>query len=243
MTHNLALRLCEADGRTEQVDVAIDQVILIGYSGRNRATVESHIRELQELGIAPPPRIPAIYTVPAHLVTTGDLLRVNGVQTSGEAEFVLLPTDDGIVIGVGSDHTDRQREAVDVPESKAACGKVIGAEVWRFADVEAHWDSLELRAWTTDAHGRGLYQTGRVDELLAPKQLLSEVERAGLTTRRRLVFGGTLPTIGGFAYGNRFEVELSDPVLGRRLSCGYDVVLSSAATVARMPSDTERRGE
>lgn len=37
------------------------------------------------------------------------------------------------------------------------------------------------------------------------------------------MFGGTPPTIGGLAFGRRFEVELFDPVLDRRLSCAYDV--------------------
>jgi hypothetical protein len=59
--------------------------------------------------------------------------------------------------------------------------------------------------------------------LMAVPQLLAEVESAGYSSARALVFSGTLATIGGFAYGARFEVELSDPVLHRELRCAYDI--------------------
>jgi hypothetical protein len=124
---------------------------------------------------------------------------------------------------VGSDHTDRVRETVDVAESKALCGKVMSYEVWPLSTLEPHWDRLELRAWTTDVRGRRLYQEGCLDTLLRPAQLLAEIEREGMDTDRRLVFSGTLPTLGGLAYASRFEVELRDPVLQRRLCCAYEV--------------------
>jgi hypothetical protein len=39
-----------------------------------------------------------------------------------------------------------------------------------------------------------------------------------------VMFGGTLPAIGGIAPAERFEFELVDPVLGRRISHGYDIL-------------------
>ncbi len=42
---------------------------------------------------------------------------------------------------------------------------------------------------------------------------------------RCLVLGGTLPTLGGFRYGTRFEGELLDPGLGRTLRLSFDVVV------------------
>ncbi|HEY3063291.1 MAG TPA: DUF2848 family protein [Chloroflexota bacterium] len=223
MTCTLELLLCEVDGRTDELEVEIDQVILIGYSGRDRAAVDEHIRELERLGVAPPPRVPAIYLVPPDLVTTAAAIEVRGAETSGEAEFVLLPGPDGVLIGAGSDHTDRQHEALDVSAAKALCAKVMSRAVWRESALESHWDALELRAWTTDQRGRTLYQAGRLDALLRPLDLLAEVERAGLSTTRSLIFSGTLATIGGFIYSSRFEVELRDPVLKRRLGCAYDI--------------------
>ena len=229
MTCHLRLRLCETDRPGLPVEVPIDEVILVGYSGRDRAAVEAHIRELELLGVAPPPRVPAIYTVPPELVTTGSRLVVNGRATSGEAEFVLVRSPHGVLVGVGSDHTDRAREAIDVAESKALCGKVMSYEVWPLHALESHWDRLELRAWTTDGSGRRLYQEGRLDSLLAPDHLFEEVERAGAisttTPSRGLIFSGTLPTLGGFAFGSQFEVELWDPVLERHLRCAYHIVM------------------
>lgn len=230
MTGRLRLKVCERDGRSLPLEVAIEQVILVGYSGRDRQAVEEHIRELELLGVAPPPRVPAIYTVPPELVTTGSQLQVDGAQTSGEAEFLLLPTPGGVVVGVGSDHTDRVHESIDVAESKARCGKVISAEVWSLRALEPHWDRLELRAWTTDESGRRLYQEGSLASLLEPAQLLAEVEDAGLTATKALVFSGTLTTIGGFAFGKHFDVELHDPVLRRQLRCGYDIIAPGSAS-------------
>jgi hypothetical protein len=221
----LPLVLCEADGTSAPIDVAFDEVILVGYTGRDRAAVLDHIRELETLGVAPPERVPAIYTVAADLITTAARLAVRTPETSGEAEFFILHSPLGLLVGAGSDHTDRKHEAIDVAASKALCGKVISRQVWRLSALAAHWDALELRAWTTDSAGRHLYQSGRLDALLGVPDLLAEVDAAGIAAAHKLIFGGTLPTIGGFRFGQRFEVELRDPVLDRTLRCAYDVVL------------------
>jgi hypothetical protein len=145
-------------------------------------------------------------------------------QTSGEAEVVLLQTQDELLVGVGSDHTDRAHEAVDVDESKAMCAKPIGGVVWRYADVAPHWDELRLRSWTTDDTDRRLYQEGTLAEFLTVGALLGELRDSGFPDLRgTVVFGGTLPTLSGLSYGKRFESELHDPVLGRSISCTYDV--------------------
>jgi hypothetical protein len=226
---SLHLEVCEIDGGTTPVEVAAEQVILVGYTGRDRAAVLEHIRELETLGVAPPERVPAVYTVASDLLTTEGRLVVPSTDTSGEAEFVVLDSPLGLLVGVGSDHTDRQHEAIDVAASKARCGKAISRQVWRLSAVEGHWDVLELRAWSTSRDGRQLYQAGRLESLMRVPDLLTEVAQAGFPdTLRRIVFGGTLPTMGGFQYGQRFEVELRDPVLDRVLQCTYDVVVDGA---------------
>jgi len=227
MTSRLQLSIRETDGRIQAIDLAVDQVLLVGYSGRDRDAVREHIRELELLGVRPPERVPAIYTVAPELLTTASRLPVDSPETSGEAEFVLLDSADGWLVGVGSDHTDRRCEAIDVAASKSRCGKVLSHDLWRLAAVEAHWDALELRAWTTDGSGRRLYQDSRLETLLTVPQLTALVEQRGFATERGLIFGGTLPTIGGFVFGSHFEVELRDPVLDRQLGCAYRVVVSS----------------
>ena len=227
MTRTLHMSLCNADGRGREVAVPVDQVLLVGYSGRNRELVAEHIRELERLGVTPPASVPAIFTVAPELLTDQSTMTVGTLETSGEAEFFLLDSADGWLVGVGSDHTDRAHEAVDVAASKSLCGKVVSRDVWHLDEVQGHWDALELRAWATDGHGRRLYQDGRLQTLLDPPELMAEVERAGYDTVRRLIFGGTLPTIGGVVFGGRFEAELHDPILDRKLRCAYDVVVNT----------------
>jgi hypothetical protein len=224
----LDLNIAELDGRTVPATFTIDEVLLAGYTGRDRAKVMEHIHELETLGVAPPPRIPMVFVVTPDLLTTHPHIEVNEPQTSGEAEFYLIQSDDGLLVGVGSDHTDRKHEAIDVAESKGMCPKVLSAWVWRYADVQDHWDQLQLRAWVTDADGRRLYQSGQLNEFLSVDALLAELRSAGhVDLHHRIVFGGTLPLIGGFAFSHIFEAELRDNALDRRLDCGYEIRLTS----------------
>jgi hypothetical protein len=39
-----------------------------------------------------------------------------------------------------------------------------------------------------------------------------------------VMFGGTLGAIGGIRPASRFEMELEDPVLNRRMSHAYDII-------------------
>ncbi len=224
----LDVNIAELDGRSVPATFTIDEVLLAGYTGRDRTKVMKHIRELEALGVVPPPRIPMAFVVDPDLLTTRPHIDVNEQQTSGEAEFYLIQSDDGLLVGVGSDHTDRKHEAIDVAESKGMCPKVLSAWVWRYADVQDHWDQLQLRAWVTDISGRRLYQSGQLSDFLSVDALLAELRDAGhADNHHRIVFGGTLPLIGSFAFGHIFEAELRDQVLDRRLDCGYEIRLTS----------------
>lgn len=202
----------------------ISEVLLAGYTGRDQHSVREHIRELQALGVAPPPRVPMVYTVEASLLTTGAEIRVHTTQTSGEVEFVLVPSSDGLLIGVGSDHTDRKHEAIDVAESKRLCAKVVSREVWPYDEIKDHWDQLEISSWVTPNEDRRLYQQGTLAAFLPVDDIMREVRAAGhADLEGRAVFGGTLAAPGGFVYGDRFECRLHDRVLNRSLSCAYSV--------------------
>jgi hypothetical protein len=222
----ISIEIVESDGRHTPESVEIRQVLLAGYTGRDQNKVLQHIHELEALGVAPPERIPMIYVVEPDLLTMDHRLTVHNDQTSGEAEFYLLRVEDTWLIGVGSDHTDRQHEAIDVAESKALCPKAISPQVWRYDDIRDHWDSIEIRSWVTDGAGRRLYQEGRLDTFMTIDNLLAELSQAGYSDfEGRLIFGGTLPTLGEFVFGQCFETELRDRVLGRRLARGYDIVV------------------
>ena len=223
----ITLTVVDATGRTRPTTVDVRRILLAGYTGRDRAKVLEHIEELAALGVAPPDRVPAVYVVEPDLLTTEPVITVKGSRTSGEAEFFLVSSADGLLVGVGSDHTDRAHEAIDVNQAKAICPKPISGTVWRYEDVRDHWDGLELRSWVTGPTDpeRRLYQEGRLGALLGVDDLLAELRAAGhQSLDEHVIFGGTLPTIGGLAFGRRFEVELYDPALDRRLTCAHDIV-------------------
>lgn len=221
----LTLRVADPAGGTVEQPVTIDRLINAGYTGRDEAAVREHIEELEAEGVPAPDRFPTLYAKPAHLLTTDDHIEVAGDRTSGEAEFALFVADDGVFVAAGSDHTDRAVERDSVPLSKLVCPNVVGTEAWRLDDVVDHWDALELRSWTDRDGERIRYQDASVDRIKPPAGLLALVEerttgpQAGTT-----IFSGSVPTLtGDLVCGDRFEVELYDPELDRRLTCAYDV--------------------
>jgi hypothetical protein len=222
---DLALDVRAADGASQRVTAPVSALVLAGYTGRDRAGVLAHIAELERAGVAPPSRVPSVFIVPPALATTAGRIDVAGARTSGEVEFVLVSSPSGRLVGVGSDHTDRALEAIDVDRAKAACPKVIGAQVWRYEDVAPHWDRIEIRSWSTQGGKRRTYQQGTLAAFLEVSRLLAELDAAGQADAPgRVLFGGTLPLLsGGFECGERFEAELRDPVLGRAIRVGYDI--------------------
>ena len=124
---------------------------------------------------------------------------------------------------MGSDHTDRKAEAAGVALSKQLCSKVVGTGLWRYDEVQPHWDQLILRSWATIDGKRVLYQEGAVSSLRSPDDLMTRYRNEASLPPGTLMFGGTLGAIGGIRPASRFEMELEDPVLGRKLTHGYDI--------------------
>src|SRR5512135_3744348 len=89
---------------TRSFDVtAIDHLARAAWAGRDSAAVEAHIRELEALGVPRPSRTPLFYRVASSLLTTSDSIQVLGDDTSGEVEFVIVRSGDGLWVGLGSD--------------------------------------------------------------------------------------------------------------------------------------------
>ncbi|HTE86823.1 MAG TPA: DUF2848 family protein [Dehalococcoidia bacterium] len=220
----LQVTIVERSGAETPTTLTIGEVLLAGYTGRNRASVIEHIRELDKLGIAPPPAVPMVYAVDSELLTTAAAIEVSGPDTSGEVEVCLVPLGKELLVGLGSDHTDRKQEAVDIGESKTLCQKPVSRTFWRYDDVRDHWDTIEIRSWAFAGATRQLYQEGTLHEFMCVDDLLDELKRLGhADLDGRYIFGGTIPTLGGLVCGGRFEAELRDPVLDRTLTCAYDV--------------------
>lgn len=200
--------------------VAIDRAVIAGWTGRDPALVEKHMAELEALGVARPPSAPVFYRVSAARLTTAEEIEVSGTDSGGEVEFVLLRHDGRLWVGVGSDHTDRAVETYNVTVSKQMCDKPVASRFWDYAEVAPHWDRLVLRAWTGKGASAALYQEGPVSAMLAPEDLIARFGDGELADGT-LIFGGTLPAIGGVRPTENFTFELEDPVLGRTIRHGY----------------------
>ncbi len=223
MRHLLDLVFVSESGSSKET-VEVTDLIIGGWTGRDKAKLEEHIVELEAIGVARPVSTPCFYRVGANLLTTADRIQTVGAGSSGEAEYFLLKRDDGYWVGLGSDHTDREVEAYNVSVSKQCCPKPIASTLWRHDELAGHWDQLVLRSFRVDGTERTLYQEGAVSAMIDPFDLAAQyaAEVAPLASGQAM-FGGTLPVIGELMGAARFELELEDPVLGRKISHGYDV--------------------
>jgi hypothetical protein len=202
----------------------IRQLIIAGWTGRDRIAQEKHIAELELLGIQRPAATPVYYRVSSSRLTTSQSIEASGNDSSGEVEFVALMIRGSLWIGVGSDHTDRQVETYNITVSKQMCDKPIAVEIWSFDELKDHWDRLVLRSWLVNDGNRRLYQEGAVSALLHPQDLIARYAHAGGSfDEGSAMFCGTLPAIGGIRPADRFECELEDPVHGLRLAHSYDI--------------------
>lgn len=220
----MRLRLQEGDGDSRGIDIDLHTLIIAGMTGRDTAKVQEHIDELAAIGIAPPSTIPIYYRASASLVAAADRIQVIGGDSSGEVEAVLIGSGDGMLVGVGSDHTDRRVEADSIAVAKQMCPKPISTDVWRYVDVAEAWDDLELVCDRIDDGERSPYQRGRMAAVSPPEDLIAGYFD-GLTELPPgvVMFTGTVPTLGEIAAAERFEITLNDPNRGRALNHGYDV--------------------
>lgn len=219
-------------------DLTIKNLIVAGWTGRDRAAMEAHIEELAELGVARPKSLPVFYRCSNTCITQIEGIQVPGSESSGEVEFLFYrgraDGSDGmggeLWVGVGSDHTERAVESVGVTISKQMCDKPVSTELWRFSDIEDHWDQLVLRSHAVIDGERVLYQEGAVTAMIHPLDLIRQYDtdfcggaNGGTLPEQSAIFGGTFAAIGGIRPASRFEMELEDPVLHRTLKKAYDI--------------------
>jgi len=206
------------DGTATRQDVGIDDAVVAGWTGRDAAAVEKHIRELEAIGVKRPATTPIFYRVSAARLTTDAEIEVVGETSGGEVEFVLLQHGGRLWVGTGSDHTDRAVETYGVTVSKQMCDKPLASTFWPFDEVAPHWDKLVLRAHVSEGGARVLYQEGPVAAMLDPLDL---IRRYGSLAEHSLMFCGTLAAKGGVRPTVQFAFELEDPVRGRKIAHAY----------------------
>jgi len=141
---------------------------------------------------------------------------------------VILLQGDRILVGLGSDHTDRELEVFSIVQSKQVCPNVMSEDVWDYDDVKDHWDDLLIQSWTR--HGASgeeiLYQEASLGSIISCQDLLALV-RARLRdghTEGLVIFSGTIPILPPeMMYGDYFRSELTDLHTGGSLACEYRI--------------------
>lgn len=210
----------EVDGRASVV-VEPAAVVVAGFTGRNRASVDAHIDELRAAGVPVPETVPTFYPAPPSLLTQEARITVVGPHTSGEAEVALFWVGEVGYVTVASDHTDRAAETLDIALSKRVCAKPIARVAWPLASVRDRWDELVLESWIEEGGVRTLYQSGRVGEILEPGEILAAMP-SQFRPFEYVLLTGTLPAIGGVRPSRRFEARLTRPD-GESMCVSYEV--------------------
>lgn len=184
---------------------------IAGYTGRDRAAVEHHIAELAEIGVAPPPEIPMFYEMPTGLFTVDSAMETTGgTLTSGEVEPLYIRAQGAYFLGLGSDHTDRDLEAVDIADSKRACPKPVGRLVRRVPELDTlSLDDVMARCVVDERE----YQRGTLDAILRPADTIGMLlSRIDVGDSDFVCLGGTIPLLaGGFTRGDEWGVSLAFP--------------------------------
>jgi hypothetical protein len=176
--------------------------MLLRFDGAAKGAVEKVAVDIETLVM------PLYERVPANLLTQAGTVQVRS-GTSGEVEPVLVGAADRLWVTIGADHTG---------------AKVIGRTAWRFEEVEPHWDRLILRSFIEEGGKRALYREGPLANIRPPRELI-----AGWTGGdKRLpagvaMFCGPLSAISTIRPSPSFEMELDDPVSGRKLTHRYRV--------------------
>lgn len=209
------------------VPFTVKRMVNAGFTGRDQEEVKKHLDELAEKGIDVPKITPLIYPVIPSTLTTACDVEVYGEESSPEVEFVLFVADDEkVYVGIGSDHTDRNLELHDIPRAKQICPNLISPEVWDLADVETHWDKLQMKCAVEKDGQELIYQDGSLAALMSPAQLMDFVSgKVKGALPGTVIFSGTVKMeTEGFVYADSCACELFDPELDRKISFSYNVI-------------------
>ncbi|WP_181351226.1 DUF2848 family protein [Thalassobacillus sp. CUG 92003] len=213
--------MIEVDGK--QIELTIDRAYCIGYTGRNKEKTLEHVKELAAIGVPEPEEIPALYPISKSNLNQQGEIEVVGHQTSGEAEVVLIfgENDKEIFLTVGSDHTDRSLETVDINKSKQVCDKPFAKEAWKLSAVINHWDELELASDIFIDGKWEPYQKEKISKIIAFEEILEYLKKKRVSMKNSIVFAGTVPLKEGFKYGEEFRLSFIDPIRNKAIETSY----------------------
>ena len=118
--------------------LAFQMAIVAGWTARDIAAMEKHMKELEEIGVARPAATPVYYRVGAARITTAD-----SIQATGGNQRRSRIRDGGI-----GEALDRRRVRPYRPPGgslqhhgvEAYVNKLVAAVLWPWEEVADHWD-------------------------------------------------------------------------------------------------------
>lgn len=230
LTLQFACESISTDGTraTQFLSVVPRRLIIAGWTGRDAAVIHHHIEELAAIGVPAPSSVPLYYRVGANLLTQSAVIESLGMQSSGEAEPTFFFAAGEWWLTVGSDHTDRQVETYSVVVSKQMCAKPMATSAWRWSDVEAYQDELELSSRILEDGQWVVYQKGTFASIRPLASLRDGIYEAEGGDDGRFMTCGTLGAIPnargeGIRPAVEMEIEIRDPRLQRRIVHRYAV--------------------
>jgi hypothetical protein len=222
---NVELNLVvESKAGQHRIVFLVRRLICAGWVSRDKKALQAHIDELAEHGVPGPTRTPIYLNFSPYLITTSDIIETVSGESSGEVEFIVIKRDDRTYIGVGSDETDRGFEKYSIPASKQMCSKVMAPVVWPYQEIKDHWDQIVIRSWMTVEGKQMLYQEDTLAAILNVETLLEQLPKDdNLSTKQMALFSGTISTKAGLIFGEKFDFEMEDPLLKRKITHGYHI--------------------
>jgi hypothetical protein len=222
---NVELNLeVESKAGRHRIVFPVRRLICAGWVGRDKKALQVHIDEMAEHGVAGPTRTPIYLNFSPYLATTSDAIDVVSKESSGEVEYVIIKGVDDMYIGVGSDQTDRGYEKYSIPASKQMYAKIMAPAAWPYQEIKDHWDQIVLRSWMTIEGKRMLYQEDALAAILSVETLLEQLPMDdNLGTEEIVLFSGTIASKKSLVFGERFDFEMEDPVLKRKITHGYHI--------------------
>jgi hypothetical protein len=204
------------------------QYVIAGWTGRDAQAIEHDIHELQASGVPAASTVPLYYRASATMLTQSHSIQVLGADSSGEAEPMLFFAEGEWWLTVSSDHTDRRVETYSVAVSKQMCPKPTAISAWRWADVQAYQDEIELSSRILEDGVWIDYQRGSFAAIRPLETLQAGAFAQGTVQDGCFVSCGTLGAIKnaqgeGIRAATEMEIQLYDPRRQRSIIHRYAV--------------------
>lgn len=235
----------ETDQGEEHLELPVHKNFNMGWTIKDEEKQRRHIEEVRAAGVRIPEfkRTPVIFPVSDYVATTSSSIQMQRENHCGEVEFFLMRSKGHDLIGVASDHTDRDLESHWIPWSKQAGANVLSKKVWNVADVRPHISELRMRCMVRMHRGEWqLYQDCTLGEFVEPEFLWESVkerirsidEDAGVV----LLSGTVVTEHETLERADEWRISLEDPVLNRKIEHTYTVEILQRQFIDQMENES-----